>query len=96
VAEFRRRRDATVDGLRAIPGFQCVRPKGAFYVFPNITRTGHSSRTLADMLLDEAGVACLAGTAFGEFGEGHLRLSYANSLDNIEEALRRIKGLIAP
>jgi aspartate/methionine/tyrosine aminotransferase len=94
VAEFRRRRDVIVDGLRAIPGFQCARPKGAFYVFPNITRTGHSSRTLADMLLDEAGVACLSGTAFGEFGEGHLRFSYANSLENIEEALRRIKGLI--
>jgi len=95
VAEFRRRRDVIVDGLRAIPGFQCARPKGAFYVFPNITRTGHSSRTLADMLLDEAGVACLSGTAFGEFGEGHLRLSYANSLENIQEALRRIKELIA-
>jgi len=95
VAEFRRRRDVIVGGLRAIPGFQCARPKGAFYVFPNITRTGHSSRTLADLLLDEAGVACLAGTAFGEFGEGHLRFSYANSLENIEEALRRIKQLIA-
>jgi aspartate/methionine/tyrosine aminotransferase len=95
VAEFHRRRDVIVDGLRAIPGFQCARPKGAFYVFPNIARTGYSSRTLADMLLDEAGVACLAGTAFGEFGEGHLRFSYANSLDNIQEALRRIKDLIA-
>jgi aspartate/methionine/tyrosine aminotransferase len=95
VAEFRRRRDVIVDGLRAIPGFQCARPKGAFYVFPNITRTGHSSRSLADLLLDEAGVACLSGTAFGEFGEGHLRFSYANSLENIEEALRRIKTLIA-
>ena len=95
VAEFHRRRDVIVDGLRAMPGFQCARPKGAFYVFPNITRTGHSSRTLADLLLDEAGVACLAGTAFGEFGEGHLRFSYANSLENIEEALRRIKALIA-
>ncbi len=95
VAEFRRRRDVIVDGLRQVPGFQCARPKGAFYVFPNITRTGHSSRTLADMLLDEAGVACLSGTAFGEFGEGHLRFSYANSLENIEEALRRIKALIA-
>src|SRR6266571_523485 len=94
VAEFRRRRDVIVDGLRQIPGFQCARPKGAFYVFPNITRTGHSSRTLADMLLDEAGVACLSGTAFGEFGEGHLRFSYANSLENIEEALRRIRSLI--
>jgi aspartate/methionine/tyrosine aminotransferase len=96
VAEFHRRRDVIVDGLRAIPGFQCARPKGAFYVFPNITRTGHSSRTLADMLLDEAGVACLSGTAFGEFGEGHLRFSYANNLENIEEALRRIRSLIAP
>ena len=95
VAEFRRRRDVIVDGLRQVPGFQCARPKGAFYVFPNITRTGHSSRSLADMLLDEAGVACLSGTAFGEFGEGHLRFSYANSLENIEEALRRIKALIA-
>jgi aspartate/methionine/tyrosine aminotransferase len=95
VAEFHRRRDVIVEGLRAIPGFQCARPKGAFYVFPNITRTGFSSRALADRLLDEAGVACLSGTAFGEFGEGHLRFSYANSLENIEEAVRRIKQLIA-
>jgi aspartate/methionine/tyrosine aminotransferase len=95
VAEFRRRRDAIVEGLRAIPGIQCVRPKGAFYVLPNIFGTGYSARTLADRLLDEAGVACLAGTAFGEFGEGHLRFSYANSLENIEEALRRIRGLLA-
>ena len=94
VAEFLRRRDVIVNGLRAIPGFKCVRPKGAFYVFPNITRTGFSSRTLADRLLDEAGVACLSGTAFGEFGEGHLRFSYATSMENIQEALRRIKGWI--
>jgi aspartate aminotransferase len=94
VAEFRRRRDAIVDGLRQVRGFSCVRPQGAFYVFPNITRTGFSSRTLADRLLDEAGVACLSGTAFGEFGEGHLRFSYATSMENIEEALRRIKGWI--
>jgi aspartate/methionine/tyrosine aminotransferase len=94
VAEFRRRRDAIVEGLRAIPGVGCVRPKGAFYVFPNITRTGYSARTLADRLLDEAGVACLSGTAFGEFGEGHIRFSYANSLENIEEALRRIRKLL--
>src|SRR5206468_77015 len=87
VAEFRRRRDVIVDGLRSIPGFQCVRPRGAFYVFPNITRTGFSSRALADRLLEESGVACLSGTAFGEFGEGHLRFSYANSLENIQEAL---------
>jgi len=94
VAEFRRRRDAIVDGLRAIPGFHCARPRGAFYVFPNIARTGYSSRALADRLLDEAGVACLSGTAFGEFGEGHLRFSYANSMDNIQEALRRIASVV--
>jgi aspartate/methionine/tyrosine aminotransferase len=71
-----------------------VRPQGAFYVFPNITGTGYPSKTLADRLLDEAGVACLSGTAFGEFGEGHLRFSYANSMENIAEALKRIKGLL--
>jgi aspartate/methionine/tyrosine aminotransferase len=95
VAEFRRRRDAIVDGLRRIRGFSCPRPKGAFYVFPNIAGTGYSSRPLADRLLEEAGVACLSGTAFGEWGEGHLRFSYANSLENIEEALRRIRELLA-
>jgi aspartate/methionine/tyrosine aminotransferase len=94
VREFRRRRDAMVDGLRQIPGFACALPPGAFYVFPNITRTGYSARPLADKLLDEAGVACLSGTAFGEFGEGHLRFSYANSMENIEEALRRIRALV--
>jgi aspartate/methionine/tyrosine aminotransferase len=93
-AEFRRRRDFIVDGFASIPGFHCVKPKGAFYVFPNITGTGFSSRALADRLLDEAGVACLSGTAFGEFGEGYLRFSYANSMENIEEALRRIRGLL--
>ena len=95
VAEFRRRRDAIVDGLRRIPGFTCPRPKGAFYVFPNIAGTGYSSRKLADRLLDEAGVACLSGTAFGEWGEGHLRFSYAASLESLEEALRRIRELLA-
>jgi aspartate/methionine/tyrosine aminotransferase len=94
VAEFKRRRDVIVEGLRAIRGIRCVRPKGAFYAFPNIAGTGYSARALADRLLDEAGVACLAGTAFGEFGEGHLRFSYANSLANIEEALRRIRALL--
>jgi aspartate aminotransferase len=94
VKEFRSRRDAMVEGLRTIPGFQCVRPKGAFYVFPNIVRTGYSSRALADRILDEAGVACLSGTAFGEFGEGHLRFSYANSMENIQEALGRIRSLL--
>jgi len=94
VAEFHRRRDAIVEGLRTIPGIQCSRPKGAFYVFPNITGTGFSSRALADRLLDEAGVAGLSGTAFGEFGEGHLRFSYANSMENIQEAIRRIRALL--
>jgi len=94
VAEFKQRRDAIVDGLRTIPGFKCVRPKGAFYVFPNITETGLSAKPLAERVLDEAGVACLSGTAFGEWGEGHLRFSYANSLENIQEAIRRIKELL--
>ena len=89
--EFRRRREVIVNGLRAIPGFACARPPGAFYAFPNITRTGHSSKALADKLLEEGGVACLTGTAFGELGEGYLRFSYANSMPNIEEALRRIR-----
>jgi aspartate aminotransferase len=95
VAEFKRRRDAIVEGLRLIPGFKCPRPHGAFYVFPNITGTGFSAKPLADRLLDEAGVACLSGTAFGEWGEGHLRFSYANSLDNIQEALKRIKSCLS-
>jgi len=76
--------------MRAIPGFTCARPPGAFYVFPNIVRTGYGSKALADKLLDEGGVACLSGASFGEFGEGYLRFSYANSMDNIQEALRRI------
>jgi aspartate aminotransferase len=95
VGEFRRRRDAIVAGLRAIPGFTCARPKGAFYVFPNITRTGYGAKALADKLLDQGGVACLSGTAFGEFGEGHLRFSYANSMENIQEALHRIASVVA-
>jgi len=72
-----------------------VRPKGAFYVFPSIVGTGYPARPLADRLLDEAGVACLSGTAFGEWGEGHLRFSYANSLERIQEALERIRKLLA-
>ncbi len=90
VAEFRRRRDAIVDGLNGIPGISCRRPAGAFYVFPNITGTGHSSGSFADLLLNEHGVAALSGTSFGAFGEGYLRLSYANSLSQIRLALERI------
>ena len=94
VEEFRRRRDVIVRGLQAIPGVRCAWPPGAFYAFPNVSGTGYSARALADRLLDEAGVACLAGTAFGALGEGHLRFSYATSMENIQEALRRIKGWI--
>ena len=90
VAEFHRRRDAFVAGLNTLPGFRCPFPEGAFYAFPNITGTGLSSKDLADRLLNEAGVACLSGTSFGKFGEGYLRFSYANSLENLMEAVRRI------
>src|SRR5438094_813398 len=92
LAEFRRRRDLMVAGLNKISGFSCRVPHGAFYVFPNITRTGWTSKKLADALLEEAGVACLAGTAFGAFGEGYLRFSVANSVENINLALERIAG----
>lgn len=88
--EFQRRRDAFVAGLNRIKGFSCRMPKGAFYVFPNVTKTGWASKKLADALLEEAGVACLAGTAFGDFGEGYLRFSVANSLANLNKALERI------
>lgn len=91
IAEFRRRRDAFVAGLNTIPGFRCAVPEGAFYAFPNITGTGRHSKELADALLTEAGVACLSGTAFGEHGEGYLRFSIANSLENLMEAVRRIR-----
>jgi len=94
VAEFRRRRDVIVDGLNALPGFRCQRPAGAFYAFPNITGTGQPSKELADRCLQEAGVACLSGTAFGALGEGYVRFSYANSLENIQEALSRLRRLL--
>jgi len=87
---FRRRRDLIVSGLNAIPGVSALEPKGAFYAFPNITGTGKSSREFADLLLEEYGVAALAGTSFGDAGEGYLRLSYATSEDNIQKALDRI------
>jgi aspartate aminotransferase len=90
VAEFRRRRDAIVHGLNQIPGFRCALPAGAFYAFPNVSATGMPSKELADLLLYEAGVACLNGGAFGAHGEGYLRFSYANSLANIQDALSRI------
>lgn len=95
VRKFKERRDAIVKGLNEIPGFRCGLPSGAFYAFPNVRGTGVPSKTLADMLLNDAGVACLDGRGFGEYGEGYLRFSYANSLENILEALRRIKQLSA-
>lgn len=93
VDEFRRRRDAMVRALNDIPGFRCTVPAGAFYAFPNITGTGMSSQELADRLLNDAGVACLSGTAFGAHGAGYLRFSYANSLPNILEAVSRIQAM---
>jgi aspartate aminotransferase len=93
-AEFRRRRDVIVSGLNAIPGVTCRQPDGAFYAFHNISGTGLTAAGLAGRLLDEAGVACLAGTAFGSWGEGFLRLSYANSVANIEAALAAMKSLV--
>jgi aspartate/methionine/tyrosine aminotransferase len=91
VAEFKRRRDIIVDGLNKIEGISCLKPSGAFYVFPNITGTGMKSAELAEFLLNETGVACLSGRAFGENGEGYVRFSYANSVENIKEALNRIE-----
>jgi len=95
VAEFRRRRDAMVKGLRALPGVRCLVPAGAFYAFPNIRAIDSDSGRLAAHLLNEAGVAVLAGTAFGAHGEGYLRLSYANSVDAITEALSRMQTAFA-
>jgi aspartate/methionine/tyrosine aminotransferase len=89
-AEFERRRDVIVDGLNAIPGFRCRKPRGAFYAYPNTAGTGRSSSELANSLLTGAGVACLSGTAFGKWGEGYLRFSYANSVENIQEAVDRV------
>jgi aspartate aminotransferase len=93
VAEFRKRRDVIVKGLNEIPGIRCSEPAGAFYAFPNVTGIGLPSKRLADMLLNDAGVACLDGGCFGSHGNGYLRFSYANSLENIQEALSRIRRL---
>jgi aspartate/methionine/tyrosine aminotransferase len=95
VAEFKKRRDIIVEGLNSIKGITCRKPQGAFYVFPNIKGTGMKSDELAGYLLDSAKVATLSGTAFGEYGEGYLRLSYANSVENIQKALERIDKAIA-
>jgi aspartate/methionine/tyrosine aminotransferase len=96
VVEFRARRDLVVDGLNAIPGISCLRPQGAFYVFPDISATGLPGADLADRLLHETGVCVLAGTAFGGFGGDHIRISYANSRENLAEALGRIRTVVEP
>ncbi len=95
LGDFAERRAAIVSGLNQLPGVRCLEPDGAFYAFPNITGTGFGSRALADRLLEEAGVACLSGTAFGHYGEGFIRFSYANSLENIRQALERMQALLA-
>jgi aspartate/methionine/tyrosine aminotransferase len=94
VAEFRRRRDAFCAALNRVPGFHCEIPGGAFYAFANVKATGLDSRDLADRLLQESGVACLNGGAFGYYGEGYIRFSYANSLENLLEAASRIESLV--
>jgi aspartate/methionine/tyrosine aminotransferase len=96
VVEFRARRDLIVDGLNAIPGIECRRPSGAFYVFPSIAGTGLSGAELAERLLQEAGVCVLPGSAFGKYGDDHIRISYANSQENLTEALGRIRGVVEP
>ena len=92
---FDERRQVIRDELQRLPGVRCQRPTGAFYAFPNITGTGRSSRQLQDLLLNQAGVATVSGTSFGELGEGFIRFSYANSVDNIREAMRRIRAVLA-
>jgi aspartate aminotransferase len=95
LSEFRARRDLIVSGLNELPGVECITPQGAFYAFPRVADTGHPAGTLAELLLGEAGVACLAGTAFGQYGEGHLRFSYANSRENIFRALERMGEVLS-
>jgi len=95
VAEYQCRRDVIVAGLNQITGFICQKPQGAFYAFPNIKGTGMTSNKLANLLLEKAGVALLPGSSFGKFGEGYLRLSYANSIENIKEGIQRIKSALS-
>lgn len=94
VAEFKRRRDLIVSGLNKIDGISCKMPRGAFYVFPNIKNLGMSSGSFSDLILEKAGVATLPGTSFGEYGEGYLRISYANSIENLKKALERISSVV--
>ena len=92
---FDERRKLIVQLLNDVPGISCITPKGAFYAFPNITGTGMKSKQLEELLLEEAGVATVAGTSFGHLGEGYIRFSYASSTENIKEALRRVKDLLS-
>ena len=94
MAEFRRRRDVFVAGLNDIPGLHCAMPGGAFYAFPNVSEVSRSSKEMADYLLQTGGVACLAGVDFGAYGEGYIRFSYANSLDNLRKALERVADCV--
>ena len=94
VAAFDERRQVIVEGLNGLPGVRCRNPVGAFYAFPNIADTGMDARTVQNRLLEEAGVATVAGTSFGAFGEGFVRFSYANSVENISQALNRFSDLL--
>ncbi len=94
VAAFDKRRKVIMTELNQLPGFRCIEPAGAFYAFPNVTGTGISARVLQDRMLEEVGVATVAGTSFGSFGEGYIRFSYANSTENIREAIRRIREIL--
>lgn len=94
VAEYERRRNVIVDGLNSLNGISCQKPQGAFYVFPNIKATGKTSDEFANWVLEKAGIALLPGTSFGEYGEGYLRLSYANSVENIEKAIEKLRVLL--
>jgi len=95
VAEFDKRRKVVVDGLNKLPGVSCATPKGAFYAFPNIKRTGWKAKALASALLEDAGVAIIGGPDFGILGEGYIRVSYANSTENILKALDRMREFLA-
>ncbi|MDP6103787.1 MAG: aminotransferase class I/II-fold pyridoxal phosphate-dependent enzyme, partial [Gammaproteobacteria bacterium] len=95
VKVFKKRRDFIVEGLNSLPGVSCIKPKGAFYVFPNVSEINMQSDQLEDYLLNDAGVAVLSGSAFGKHGNDYLRLSYANSIENIEKALERIRVSLA-
>ncbi len=94
IEQFRKRRDVAVAGLNDLPGVKCVKPQGAFYAFPNITRTGLDSYEFTKLMLDEAGVALCPGPFFGKYGEGYVRLCYANSLENIERGIARMRDVL--